>query len=819
MRWQNCFRLTLRSGTALAVVTFLIIPDSDARAQTPLEYTETAQSQSSIDSAEEEVSDAGGDIVVTARKRNETSMSVPVVVTAFSGEDLARRGITNLDGIARITPQLIVANQAASIQGGNVAIRGVSGPDALILADQAVAFNIDGIAISKANVRRLSTIDLSQVEVLKGPQALFYGKNSPGGVISIRTADPSDQFEAKINAGYEIVGREFRGDGYVSGPLSDTLGLRVAGYISHLGGYLEDSTPANAALKMGDRNPKVDEASVRGTVKWEPSAAFQARLKVNYGSVSGNGAAAGVQYNFCPGGVRPAGFAPDGQCTLGGSNINTGYGPLLGSLLPQTDSNNYFRSDGRAFQRQRQYLASLELNYDLSDKLSLTSLTGYYQVYVNQCTNFTNDYVRAGPSCNGMRNHQFSQETRLASDFGGAIDFVAGAYYSKSHDRAYSINVIQTAANLAAFTPTQNYNIIQKGKSFSLFAQLIVKPTDQFEIDLGGRYSHEVKRVPFARRAPPGGSLDLTLPGAVFVPGRPRIAFDDFSPEATISYRPNTDLTLFASYKRGFLSGGYNIPGATAANLTDLSYDPEEVRGFEAGMKARVFNRALRLNLAVYDYKILGLQLSNFVNSLTQTRNATSTRLRGVEADASITVPGTSLDLHASAAYNRARYGAFDNAPCYVGQTPAQGCSIRTVAGTTAAYQYLGGTELVRAPKWTLGGGASYESELGSELKLRLSADVNYSASYWADVTADPNSRQSHYALVDASARFGNERAGWEIGVFGRNLTNKYFLVSNPAVPFTGSGTGTAAGTPAARFGTVSRGREIMVQLSYKFGG
>jgi len=173
-----------------------------------------------------------GDIIVTARKRDETSLAVPVVVSAVGSAELNRRAINNLDGIARIVPQLLIGPQGGSVQGGNIAIRGISGPDSNPFGDQAVSFNVDGVQVAKASVRRMSDIDIAQVEVLKGPQALFFGKNSPAGIVSIRTADPTAAFEAKIMGGYEFHAREKRLEGYVSGPLSDTLGVRLAGFCS-----------------------------------------------------------------------------------------------------------------------------------------------------------------------------------------------------------------------------------------------------------------------------------------------------------------------------------------------------------------------------------------------------------------------------------------------------------------------------------------------------------------------------------------------------------------------------------------------------------
>src|SRR5262249_17887344 len=128
------------------------------------------------------------EIVITARKRDETSLSSPVVVTAVGAKQLEHLAVANLDGVARLVPQLMIGAHGGAVQGGIVSMRGIAGPSDNPFGDQAVSFNVDGVAIGKSSVRRMADIDLEGIEVLKGPQALFYGKNSPGGIISIRTA-------------------------------------------------------------------------------------------------------------------------------------------------------------------------------------------------------------------------------------------------------------------------------------------------------------------------------------------------------------------------------------------------------------------------------------------------------------------------------------------------------------------------------------------------------------------------------------------------------------------------------------------------------
>jgi iron complex outermembrane receptor protein len=176
---------------------------------------------------------------------------------------------------------------------------------------------------------------------------------------------------------------------------------------------------------------------------------------------------------------------------------------------------------------------------------------------------------------------------------------------------------------------------------------------------------------------------------------------------------------------------------------------------------------------------------------------------KGGEFEIAWDTPLTGLSLTTAGAYNKGKYTSFPNAPCYNGQTLAQGC----MAGTSGEqFQDLSGTELVRAPKWMLQGGFNYETGLGNALKLGLSSNVNYSSSYLTQSASAPASRMPRYALVDATLRISNADNGWEAALIGRNLTNKYYYTFSNDLPF----------APGEFYGPISRGREIMVRIGYK---
>jgi iron complex outermembrane recepter protein len=296
-----------------------------------------------------------------------------------------------------------------------------------------------------------------------------------------------------------------------------------------------------------------------------------------------------------------------------------------------------------------------------------------------------------------------------------------------------------------------------------------------------------------------------------------RDIWHDFSPEGTISYRPNGNLTLFASWKHGFLSGGFNSSSVNYRLDPNISYEPEVIKGFEGGVKSLLLDNTLAANLAAYKYNVSNLQVTNFTNATSTIRNAGAVEIRGAELQLNYKTPLQGLGLRGTAAYNDGVYTSFPGAPCYNGQTIAMGCN-GSFSGGVYNSQNLSGTPLIRAPKWTFSAGSGYDMPIGAYLKAGLSVDANYTSSYLTDATSAPQSLQPAYTLLDSTLHIGDVNNVWDFAFIGRNLTNRYYFVASPNVPFTGSGTGTAVGVLGDRFAALSRGREYLFQATYKFG-
>ena len=758
-----------------------------------------------------------GDIIVTARRRQETAQETPVALTVLNDELLDRYGVRGVASIQSLTPGLYTGESSGAM-GGTISLRGIGSGDSMAFIDQAVSANVDGVPISSAQILRAAQMDLRQIEVLRGPQALFFGKNSPGGIISLTTADPGDRVEGLLRAGYEFTAREKYVEGMFSTPLTDTVGLRLAGRYSDMDGYIKVISLDLPFVEPTDnrRFPDQKELFLRGTLAWEPTDRIDVRLKATFTDTDMIGGSSNFSdITACPYGTpqRP------GETAFNCQND----GQILVNKLPASFMQlSEYLENPNGNRNNDQMLLSGQIDWDVFDTLKLTSVTGYYRVREKLTSN--GGY---GPYANNgfavrFSTEQISQELRLASDFEGPINFLAGGFFEDR--KLYTLTMIGVpfggaAAPINFRLPIESTN--QKQESYSAFGQFIVDPTEDVQITVGARYTHEVKKLlDYTIQAPVAGGygapVDITQNPAY---GSTRLSYNDFSPEITVTWKPVPDVMLFASYKEGFKSGGFDAGytnNAFAANPSRSQvFLPEYVKGGEVGLKSRFADRQVTFNLTGYWYDYSGFQVSVFDTSSRAFRlqNAGTARVKGIEAELRFSpqaVPG--LSFHATAAYNDAKFRRFDTADCYQGQTVALGCNqvfnplatqpapgapapagaslVNGIYGTYAA-QDLSGKRLRKAPEFAATFGGYYETPVSDGLMMGLSVDGSYSGAYEYGTNYQPLAYQKAFAKLDATLRLFTEDKRWEFAVIGRNLTNKRNLINGIDRTGTGSGKGT----------------------------
>ncbi|MBW8812821.1 MAG: TonB-dependent receptor [Caulobacterales bacterium] len=772
------------------------------------------------------------EVIVTARKRQENIQNIPVAVTAVSAQKLDNYGLRSLEGIAASIPQLnIVRGNSGS--GATISLRGIGSTFTSIGIEQSVAVNLDGVYYGQGRIINEGFFDMKQVEILRGPQALFFGKNASAGVVSFRSADPGDHFEALARAGYEFEGKVANFEGVVSGPVTDQLGLRLAvRYSDQTGGYMENIAPPTTLHTLNiatgaitahptpapERDvPGERDLGIRATAKYTPSDQFSLTAKGSITRYRVDNATWNYEVASCPLGhtqVNPTETCGEDRkmqqndvpADVAATN------PLLG------------RHGGHLYQDYDAYAFSVEADYT-GDKVDVTSVAGLHR-FVNY---FLGDYDFTGASDGGTWGSErskykaFSEEVRAQTKLDGPLNFMAGVYYQTTRlDFDQQIIFPGALENSVVTDPTKRYITVAKlsytdGTTFAGFGQVQWKFTPQLELDAGARYTHETKDSQFVQ------PYVIAAYQPVFRQNHPIPAnqsFNNLSPEVTLTWKPSDDVTAFVGYKKGFKSGGFSGSGLDSAigntTVNDLAFRPEKVKGVEAGLRAVLFDRRVRVAVDAYRYTYDDLQVDYFDAAKIQfiTKNAAASRVQGVEVEGEWAPPQVSgLTLRGTWNYNKSHYTSFGDAPCYGGQTIAEGCTI--VGGRPV--QNLSGAPTALAPKWTGALEANFDHELTESLVFGASANLKYSSSYLANPFGNPNTKRDAYTTLDASIRIRTKDSRWEVAVIGKNLTDEYVAYYMGDAPSSGSDTGTAKGVHSDLVSSPNLPRTIAVQLTWKY--
>jgi iron complex outermembrane recepter protein len=758
------------------------------------------------------------DIIVTARKKDETLLQVPVAVSAVSSSDINRYAATDLSKIGQLVPQVILAKTGGGGAGASFSIRGIGSSALDAGIDQTVSLNIDGLQISRGRLITQSFFDIAQVEVLKGPQALFFGKNSPGGVVSVHTNGPTKQLSGYVRSGYEFNAREKFVEGAVAGPITDTLGFRVALRYDNMDGYIHND--AGPIATAGDpthpgigaahsRDPGTREFLGRGTLVWKPAPNFDDTLKIFGDKLHDHGETAGTE-------VKCAGAHPSTLDVLSGTYTVDTYGDCkinghrtLGGMNPEVAANYPDSNGGVPFTSYNSFLMSNTINWRL-DHLTITSVTGYWHYRNDSFDNFSFDSTPTVWGANLDSSRALSQELRANTSFDGPLNFTGGFYYEDSSRHTRGNGSLADVGPDPRNGQTNDWTLLtdNSGKTYSAFGQAIWNIRPNLELAGGVRWTHETKTTTMGNSFVNENLALYQLSGIVSPEGlfsTGHFKDSNWSPEATLTWHPTSHTTLYAAYKTGYKSGGFSNPSilSPGQDAGNLGFQPEHTRGGEIGAKGSFMGGRLSINAAVYRYTYKGLQLTSFnPNPPSFTiKNAASARTTGAEIDTTYQVTHD-LQVRFSGGYNRAKYLNFSAAPCNAVETADGTCT-----GPNST-QDLSGTALVRAPKWNLTGGVTYDTPISSTMNLGLSADANYTSGYWLVENENPYGWQKGFARLNATVRLHKADDGWELAFIGRNLTNKYYGIAGAEKPF---------GTPDEIWESIGRPRELMLQGTFRF--
>ena len=702
------------------------------------------------------------EITVTARKVEENLQDTPISITAITGTALEDRQVFRTDTLDQLVPNLQFANNAP-LAGNNassaVFIRGIGQTDPTSTVDPGVGLYIDDVYIGSAVGGNMELRDISNVQVLRGPQGTLFGRNTIGGAVLLSTAEPGDEFGGKVRAGF---GDDNLIDAFVAldAPFSDSFKTRWSFGMRKQDGYV--TRPDGTDL--GDSN------TFTGMTKWvwTPSDSVRAALAVDYTEADENGsplvfAAINEAATFprvssqeagCPGVVFPtSGPVPmldDPRC----ANDFQGAGPFANNgSVPLTSQLENFG-------------ASLNLSFGLSDAVTLKSITAYRSLDWQGVRDADNTPLTILHTYYDVSGDQLSEELQLTYESDRVVGVFGAYYFEQTSDDIATIELNPPPPGIQRDSDNNKVD----NQSWAAFTQWTFDFTDRFSGTVGGRYTEDKKD------AYPD-QFDYATPTVKQIPVQWYSAtFSSFTPSASLTFKWNDDAMTYLSYSEGFKGGGWNshfnavlTPEQQAALHP---FAPEEAQTIELGTKLDLAGNTLRLNLAIFSSDYTDMQLTYrgpapagvapFVT------NAGETSIDGAEVELTW-VPTESLALEASLGYLDATIDSLSNIPFAV-LPPG----------------LVEGNRLPYAPELQGHFGIGYTAHAGSwEIVPRV--DVSYQDTTFFDATNTIEiSQNDAVTTVNLQVQVRNEH--WRFTGGLNNATDELYPIAGNSSLTTGSG-------------------------------
>lgn len=734
MRTQRLWP-SLLGGTALCASMIVFNPAAQAQGAAP-----SAGNPTMLD-----------EIVVIARQRNETARETPIAVAAFTADTIDKAGITGPSDFLSLTPNVSFL-QTTNVGETQVHIRGVIQPRD---SEPPFAYVLDGVLVPNPNAFNQEMVDIEQIEVIKGPIGSIYGRNAVGGAILVTTKKPGDEAEGQVQAGYELKGDEYKLSGYVGGPLVENkLFARITAAYKDRGGYYDNVT-------LNKKEDSFTEALVRGRVIYKATEDIELDLSVGYGEIDG------YAFNF---------------------NNQTAGTPGFVTGVDITDTSIAYAGNVDSFNNQERLDIAAKLDWS-SDAGTLTLTGAYHDLKENMggegavdlalfgvpfpgapapSAFFTNPalYEGYGPTLRDGTQYQernqddTSFELRFTSPGEDRLRYIVGAYYidfnrevvlNRGNDLGQGAIVaapLGGAANpVVAVTWTDNAN-----DAWALFGQLAYDLTPEIEASAAIRYDKENRTS--ENLTPAAFSPLPNVTGLVR-----KDQFSDVQPRVSLRWKATEDVSLYATYGEGFRSGGFNplgsrfniinVDGVTNTSVQD-DFDKETSSSYEAGVKTRLLDGRLTLNVAAFSTKVENAHYFQFFPfSLSRVISIVDRNdIKGFEVDGVARV-AEGLDLFFG-------YGYLDS----------------EIKKNTELPQTVGNTFPFTA-KYDLILGSQFTTALSGDYDLSARVEYNRSGPMFYDTLNTPGTERPAINLVNA--RIGVENEAWGITLFARNLFDKRY--------------------------------------------
>jgi iron complex outermembrane receptor protein len=744
-------------------------------------------------------------IVVTAERIENDVQHSSLDIQVLSGDDLTRGNVTSVYQLNFNVPGLAIGGGGGG--AAQIYLRGVGDFSASALSNPAVGVNVDGVYIARPQAVSTSFYDLQRVEVVKGPQGTFYGRNTSGGDINLITNAPSlDKVGGFAQIGYGNFSDAPNIEAALNVPLGDTFAVRVSGLYNHQDGYLSDGTDDDLT------------AAGRARILFQPTERFSVILSGEYAHQGGKGpgyvlrprvtndpwdggsdpasnaflaAAQGVPFTpfpFVAPGVGTDSFRDNNFWNVS-AEINWNLGPITATFIPAYRDSQF---------AERNYPAGLR------NTIPETSTDPAFP-----------DYAPG-------RSKETTAELRFANH-GERIKWVAGAYYlNEDQNVEQQIFEGQQQDSNGFYNPTT--------KSYAAFGQTTIGITKTFRAIAGVRYNHDEVDVhgliqtnsPLVACGIPSfdGSntcapFFITLPATFETFGGDK-TFEKTTWRAGLEYDITPSNMAYATASTGFKAGGFNQTIAP-----DDTYKPEELTAYEVGLRNQFFGKRLQANIGLFDYDYKDMQIAHVkfdplgqINLITD--NAGKATLYGADADVEWLL-GYHDRVHLAAEYNHAEFDNFVfttvNTSFFtqIFKAASTGCDAHQINGnpftdlSTTRTIDCSHMQMPRAPEWS--GSASYDHtfSLAGGAELNAMGSVFFAAQRWGNFDYVAPEKEPSYATLDFDLAYTAPGAKWSLSTYVHNLTNENVYL----------GGGEQGFAPPLTYSTIAPPRTYGVRLRY----
>jgi iron complex outermembrane receptor protein len=743
-------------------------------ASIPAGPVEAAQSETSA-AAWSDVSIA--EVIVTARRRQESLQQVPLAVTSIGADEIETRGIQTIEDLNASVPGVAVnGGNFFGRSSGAFRVRGVPG----------VAVYVDGVVRSGAAGLLMNVVEVERLEVLRGPQGTTFGKNAIGGAIQYITRKPREESGLRIKA---TAGSSDRSDLVVNldMPLSETVLTKLTAATINRDGYV-DSTTGNFAF--GDQQDQV----LRGDLLWRPNERFEALFIGEYAEQNSNGTPATVwQLNpVCPGGTLPQNFVgtvPNSVCIYESVGLPIDPAWAYGA-------SEHWKTAASAPVRGNQYDSTggtLEMNWSISDTLRAKSITGYRQIDGAFEHDFDGTPYHLYQAFSSSYRQESSEELQLLYS-GKRLTGTNGLYYYTDRNWSSRQNWVANelrfdpalsarralGGHYAAYDPLIIDSLTEaRSSGWAIFSEWTARLTSRWSVSAGMRYTRDDIMQASYNPARPlaeaccAANTSLRPDGAKLANQSGEAIFDELSPRVSIQYRWTPDVMLYFTRSSGFGAGGFsggNVPFLPNGGFT--TFGPETLTSNELGVRADLFDRRLRLNATGFSGKYDDIQITEELQEapgFPVTTNAGEANIRGVELEGALTL-GKRLTLQYSASW---LHTAFKD----IGR----------------AQNLVLNSEFAYAPKYSYAVGGQYEWPLADASALTFWLDYSWQDRVLTQLDINTQSVQRAYAVGNARVSYRDARNRWEVSLFANNLFNEFYRINGFFLPADQIDTGTPA--------------------------